>query len=69
MTRFAPQTLQPKDKDMTQSEKPLSLLGRIVKAHVLNVTPERVFEKAHSNWGIIVLALLCIMAAGLLLSE
>lgn len=50
---------------MTQD---MSLLGRIIRAHIQNVTPEAVFEKAHSNWGIIVLALLCLMAAGLLLS-
>jgi len=52
---------------MTRSDEPLSLLGRIIKAHILNVTPEAELEKAHSNWGIIILTLLCLMAAGLLL--
>jgi len=43
----------------------MSLLGRIVRVHVLNATPG---AASRPRWGIIILALLCLMAAGLLLS-
>jgi len=64
MTRFAPQTLQPLKS--RREAAAMSLLGRVVKAHILNVTPESVFEKAHSRWG---MALFCLIAAGILLLE